>query len=121
VYDAAEVMGVTVDTIRKRVSRGTIPHERDQPQSDVTALISAKDETIAALREQLEQANERDRENRHILAALTARIPAIEALADERGLPETVEQETEGTEPRSDAPGTQESAERPWWRRWFGS
>jgi hypothetical protein len=94
-------MGVTVDAIRKRISRGTIPHERDddgrvwvlldtdqdpaskvqdtdQPQSDATALISAKDETIAALREQLEQANERDRENRRIIAGLTARVPEIE-------------------------------------------
>jgi hypothetical protein len=35
-------------------------------------------ETIAALREQLAQANERDRENRHIIAALTQLIPAIE-------------------------------------------
>ena len=26
VYEAAEVMGVTVDAIRKRISRGTIPH-----------------------------------------------------------------------------------------------
>ena len=43
------------------------------------ALLEAKDETIAALREQLEQANERDRENRRIIAALTSRIPAIEA------------------------------------------
>jgi hypothetical protein len=43
------------------------------------ALLSAKDETIAALREQLAQANERDRENRRIIAALTSRIPAIEA------------------------------------------
>jgi len=30
VYQAAEVMGVTVDAIRKRVSRDTIPHERDE-------------------------------------------------------------------------------------------
>src|SRR5215212_10861271 len=102
VYQAAEVMGVTVDAIRKRVSRGTIAHEKgedgrvwvildtdqdaaskvrdtDQPQSDAAALISAKDETIAALREQLEQANERDRENRRIIAGLVERIPAIEA------------------------------------------
>src|SRR5215218_1800991 len=99
VYQAAEIMGVTVDAIRKRISRDTIPHERDEhgrvwvildtdqdaasnvqdadrgeaKQSDATALISAKDETIAALREQLEQANERDRENRRIIAALTSR------------------------------------------------
>jgi len=30
VYQTAEVMGVTVDAIRKRISRGTIPHERDE-------------------------------------------------------------------------------------------
>jgi hypothetical protein len=30
VYEAAEVMGVTVDAIRKRISRRTIPHERDE-------------------------------------------------------------------------------------------
>src|SRR5829696_3990802 len=131
VYEAAEVMGVTVDAIRKRISRGTIPHERDeegrvwvildtdqdaaskvqdtdQPQSDVTALISAKDETIAALREQLEEANERDRENRRIIAALTSRIPAIEAPTEPPGGSETVEEEPERPEPRPAAGGAQE-------------
>src|SRR5215204_6561650 len=144
VYQAAEVMGVTVDAIRKRISRGTIPHERgddgrvwvildtdqdaaskvqdtDQPQSDVTALISAKDETIAALREQLEEANERDRENRRIIAALTSRIPAIEAPAspEERESPETPQPGR--VEPQPAVEGTQKGAQpRPWWRRMFG-
>jgi hypothetical protein len=143
VYQAAEVMGVTADAIRKRISRGTIPHERDengrvwvlldtdqdaassvhdtdQSQSDATALISAKDETIAALREQLEQANERDRENRRIIAALTSRIPAIEAPQEVSEAAETVEEEPDRAEPRSAAGGAQEGAQRPWWRRWFG-
>jgi hypothetical protein len=127
VYEAAEVMGVTVDAIRTRISRGTIPHERDEEgrvwvlldtdqytaskvqdtdrtQSDVAALISAKDETIAALREQLEQANERDRENRRIIAALTSRIPELEAPQERPGAPETVEAEQERAEPRPDRP-----------------
>jgi hypothetical protein len=30
VYEAAEVMGITVDAIRKRVGRGTIPHEKGE-------------------------------------------------------------------------------------------
>jgi len=30
VYGAAEVLGVTVDAIRKRIQRGTIPHERHE-------------------------------------------------------------------------------------------
>jgi chromosome segregation ATPase len=106
VPQAAEVLGVTVDAVRGRIRRGTLDSEResgtvyvflahteadrrgpsadqsehtDQPQSDSATLISAKDETIAALQAQLEEANERDRENRRIIAALTSRIPAIEA------------------------------------------
>jgi hypothetical protein len=143
VYEAAEIMGVTVDAIRKRISRGTIPHERDedgrvwvildtdqdaaskvhdtdQTQSDATALISAKDETIAALREQLEQANERDRENRRIIAALTSRIPAIEAPTEATGAPETTAEEPDRAEPRPGTSEAHEGAQRPWWRRWFG-
>ena len=143
VYDAAEVMGVTVDAIRKRISRGTIPYERDeqgrvwvlldtdqdaaskvhdtdQPQSDTTALISAKDEMIAALREQLEQANERDRENMRIIAALTSRIPQLEAPTETPEAYEAAEEQQGRGEPHSDAPGTQEAVQRPWWRRMFG-
>ena len=30
VYEAAEILGVTVDAIRKRVQRGTIPHQKDE-------------------------------------------------------------------------------------------
>jgi hypothetical protein len=30
VYEAADILGVTVDAIRKRISRGSIPHERDK-------------------------------------------------------------------------------------------
>jgi chromosome segregation ATPase len=147
VYEAAEAMGVTVDAIRKRISRGTIPHERDddgrvwvlldtdqdaaskvqdtdQPQSDVSALISAKDETIEALRGQLEEANERDRENRRIIAALTSRIPAIEAPQEATEAAETVEEAPERSEPHSATGGAQEDTQRPrsrpWWQRIIG-
>jgi hypothetical protein len=143
VYEAAEVMGVTVDAIRKRISRGTIPHERDddgrvwvlldtdqdaaskvrdtdQPQSDSGALISAKDETISTLRDQLEAERQAHAEARRIIAGLVERIPpAIEAPAssEARESPESVEQESEGARPRSAAGGAQEGAQRPWWRR----
>src|SRR5215212_9153575 len=30
VYEAADLLGVTVDAIRKRIQRGTIPHERHE-------------------------------------------------------------------------------------------
>jgi hypothetical protein len=41
------------------------------------ALLATKDETIAALQEQLAQVSERDREDRRIIAALTQRIPEL--------------------------------------------
>src|SRR5829696_8717536 len=137
-------MGVTVDAIRKRISRGTIPHERDvdgrvwvlldtdqdtasnvhdtdQPPSDAAALISAKDERFAAHREQLEQANERDRENRRIIAALTSRIPAIEAPQEASEAPAEATPQPGRVEPQPAVEGTQKGAQpRPWWRRMFG-
>jgi hypothetical protein len=150
VAQAAEILGITVEAVRGRIKRKTLGHERhsgtvyvllhadqmptgrqpgddqttDQPQSDVSALISAKDETIEALREQLEEANERDRENRRIIAALTSRIPAIEAPQEASEDAETVEEAPEGPEPHSATGGAQEDTQRPrsrpWWRRIIG-
>jgi excisionase family DNA binding protein len=141
IQEAAQRLGVKEDAIRKRIQRGTLRHEKTQEgrvfvwldaTSDATqdaaqdtyrdasqdALLSAKDETIAALREQLAQANERDRENRRIIAALTSRIPAIEAAPSERESPES----PSGAVPNTQAPPEAETpAEaRPWWRRMFG-
>jgi hypothetical protein len=152
VYQAAEVMGVTVDAIRKRISRGTIPHEKgedgrvwvildtdqdaaskvqdtNQPQSDANALISAKDETIATLREQIEDLRrERDEwkeQARMMLSAAMERIPPqLEAPSEARESPETIDEQQGTGQPPSDAPdaqeGEQRQQERSWWRRMFG-
>ena len=65
------------------------------------------------LREQLDQAHERDRENRRIIAALTTRIPAIEA-------PESPEPRPDRSSPPDPGEGQEAASEQPWWRRWFG-
>jgi excisionase family DNA binding protein len=148
IQEAARRLGVKEDAIRKRIQRGSLRHEKtdegrvfvwvdttEDATKDTTedayrdtawdALLKSKDETIAALREQLEQANERDRENRRIIAALTQRIPEIEPPASpeppggpERPAEGTVEP-TPSQEPVRDA---QEAAQPPrsWWRRVFG-
>jgi len=143
IQEAAQRLGVKEDAIRKRIQRGTLRHEKtpegrvfvwvgaaqDATQDTAQdryrdasqdALLTAKDETIAALREQLAQANERDRENRRIIAALTQRIPAIEAPSEARESPEMGSEEPEGARPRPDAPEPQTGVRRPWWRRMFG-
>jgi hypothetical protein len=145
VAQASEILGITVEAVRGRIKRGTLDHERtdkgvfvlleaDQPydrprpdtdqtadrlQSDSSALISAKDETIATLRDQLEAERQAHAEARRLLMAALERIPAIEAPSDERESPQTVEEEQGRGEARPDASGAQEGARRPWWRRVF--
>ncbi len=130
VQEAAEHLGTTVDAIRKRVQRGTIAHEKDpdgrvwilldadrtrhdnvqdrtghRQDREPDALISAKDETIATLRDQLEAERQAHAEARRLLMAALERIPpAIEA---PRESSETA------AEPHSYAPGAQEAAQRP--------
>lgn len=123
VPQAADHLGTTVDALRKRVQRRTIPYERDedgrvwilldtgrprqdtdqdpdQPPSDSTALISAKDETIADLREQLEAERQAHADARMMLMAALEKIPpAIEPPREARGAPETAREEPEGAEP----------------------
>jgi excisionase family DNA binding protein len=135
VSEAAEFLGVTEDAVRKRIHRGKIRYERDSDgrylvyptqedirqtqdtnyvQSESSALISSLEGRIASLEAQLEQANERDRENRRLLAAALERIPPqLEAPSDERESPETA---TEGEGVKGPLPATER---RSWWRRWF--
>jgi excisionase family DNA binding protein len=144
IQEAARRLGVKEDAIRKRIQRGSLRHEKTeegrvfvwvdtaQDETQVTAkdpyqdasrdaLLAAKDETITALREQLAQANERDRENRRIIAALTQRIPAIEAPQEHSEPPERGTDEQQGRGPVPKSGGPQEPAEpQSWWRRWLG-
>ena len=104
VSEAAEVLGISQDAVRMRIKRDTLEAERvgrrlfvllntelttDPTHPDAAALISEMRARVDDLREQLEQANERDRENRRIIAALTQRIPAIEAPQETPEPPET--------------------------------
>jgi excisionase family DNA binding protein len=141
VPEAAELLGITAEAVRMRIKRGTLRSERQggrvfvllgqgQPTEQPTdrpdepnALISQMQGRIDSLERQLEEAAERDRENRRIIVALTSRIPAIEAPASPEATesPETAREPAEGAEPHPDAPGAQEGVQRPWWRRWFGN
>jgi hypothetical protein len=126
--DAADVLGLTVDAVRKRVKRGTLEAEKgpdgrlyvfldtdqesDHPRSDTDRLISV-------LEEQLRQEREAHAEARRLLAAALERIPPqLKAPQEARESPETP------VEPRLSTTGPPEAGTpaegRPWWRRWFG-
>src|SRR5215216_524524 len=123
VQEAAEVLGTSVDAVRMRIRRGSIESEKDPdgrvhvwvngdstetgPRLDgePTALISAKDETIRVLSEQLEAEREARRRADTIIAQLTqanaalaARVPELEAPREVPGDSETVEEDPERVE-----------------------
>ena len=146
---AASKLGISEAGVRKRVQRGQMPHERDETgrlwvyldtsetagqrsrDRDRTsrdshapdAVVSQMQARIDSLKRQLEQANERDRENRRIIAALTSRIPELEAPSSSESprSPEMAGDEQQGRGPVPNAGGPQEATERPsFWRRVFG-
>jgi hypothetical protein len=123
-------VGIPTDAVRMRISRGTLRSEKhegrlyvllntdatgdvsaDTSPSESCALISDLRERIASLERQLEAANERDRENRRVLAAALARIsPQLEAPTQATGEPEL--------DSRGVHEEPQESVQRPWWLFW---
>ena len=142
IQEAARRLGVKEDAIRKRIQRRSLEHEKtpegrvyvwvDAAQDTAEdayraasqdALLSAKDETISALREQLQAERQAHAEARRIIAGLVERIPAIEAPQEEaspgpgaRQAPEAAD-EQRGRGEASTEP--QAAMSRPWWRRVF--
>ena len=139
VAQAADALSISQDAVRKRIARGTIPHDRDESgrvyvylspsetvhktnqdtiQDDATktvqdTYIRSLEDQIAFLRRELERKD-------GILLNLTERIPELEAPSEPRESPETVEEEPERAEPRPATEESQEPVRRPWWRRAFG-
>jgi hypothetical protein len=137
--EAASLLGVSKDAVRMRVKRGTLRSEKgedgrvyvwvnDNPDADPNTVhpemqVEAWRELIDELRDRVRSLEESNRENRRIIAALTQRIPELEAPAspEARESPQPAKEEPERAKPQSATRGTQEGAQRrPWWERWFG-
>jgi hypothetical protein len=126
VADAAEILGISAEAVRARIRRGSLPVEREG--GTVYVLLEEGDQTgtygdqtpdrtdllIAELQDRIRSLEEANRENRRIIAALTQRIPAIEAPEGDEVAPQTPAEPPEGGEPRPATEG------RSWWRRMFG-
>ncbi len=127
------MLGITTGAVRNRLSRGTLRKVKEDgtvyvllpagrlryaerhtgntptgmPHGESEALTSELRDRLRYVEGQLEAERQAHAEARRIIAGLVERIPAIEAPTDERDAPETVDQEPEGAQPRSDAPGPQ--------------
>ena len=145
VAEAAERLGVKEQAVRKRIARGTLQHAKDEdgrvyvylrpsnaeanPEAegnstgdgaDTYTLIATLEDQVGYLRREVEDWKDESRRKDAIIMSLTQRIPELEAPQGPREAPQTVADGPEGSEPRPATGGTQEAAERSWWRRWFG-
>lgn len=135
VYKAAEELGITVDAVRKRIQRGTIPHERSEDgrvyvlldtssnvhDNDKDGYRTQKDALVENLQEQIEYLRSvlatRDEEIRrrdHIIAGLVEHVPALEGPSEPRDGRETA---MEGQDRGKGRDTPQKDTQRPWWRR----
>jgi hypothetical protein len=135
--EAAEILGVSKEAVRKRVNRGTLRSDVEAdgrryvyldtggdaggdgpPTHERDALTSEMRDRIAFLERELERRADEAGELRQIIAVLTSRIPEIEAPREPPESPETPSEPVPGTQT---PPEPQTANERvPWWRRIFG-
>jgi hypothetical protein len=137
VAETARLLGITEAAVRARINRDKLTSEkidntvyvRLDPDTtpvnpdDQTALVEALRDQVSMLKQQLNTEQGASAELRRIIAALTQRIPELEApkSQDPTEAPTEASEQPGTAEPRSSAGENQESEQRPWWRRIFGS
>ena len=145
VYEAADALGVTVDAIRKRIQRGTIPHERHEdgrvyvlldeaaklqnqsseetstvqdPLQDNSPVQYGTHEFIESLQDQIGFLRRELERKDAILLRMAERIPELEAAPEPRGEPVS---HSEGNSSSTGRPDDDQDRQKPsWWRRFFG-
>lgn len=137
VSEAARVLGITEAAVRARINRGKLESEKvgntvyvrlDSDATpvntgDQTALVEALRDQVSMLKQQLNTEQAASGELRRIIAALTSRIPELEAPRQEppEAPTESTEQPVSVQSQAAVGRQAQEDAERPWWRRIFSS
>jgi hypothetical protein len=129
--EAAELLGVSKEAVRKRVMRGTIPSDKGEdgrvyvyvdavddepPTHEPDALISQLRDEIAYLREESRRKDEIIMQQAMTMRQLTAPEPEPPPEPPE---PPTTATEQPGRveEPQAPLESPQTPTERPWWRR----
>jgi len=133
VSEAAKRLEVSTEAIRQRIRRGTIEYDQDDDGKYYVYLQStegvennvhnndALQDHIETLKRELELRNEELRRKDHIIAALTERIPAIEAAPQEPSESPVSHADGRDKGTGSAPPEQQEpSQRRSWWRAFFG-
>ena len=131
--EAADILGLSKEAVRKRVIRGTLQSDTGADGRRYVYLDAGGDETpthegdalISEMRSRIQFLEDELQRKDAILLNMTEAMKALsppsqEAPSEERESPQTVEEASEGAERGPDRTGAQEGVRRPWWRRMFG-
>jgi excisionase family DNA binding protein len=143
VEEAARLLDVSVDAVRKRIERGTLRNEkvgktryvflddvmiqqdadRTQHDTDMTVLVASMQDQIDTLKQELEDRKEEARRKDAILMTMAQRIPELEAPREASASPEAREGHVTASEgaDKGKVPSEQQepSQRRSWWRAFF--
>ena len=146
VEEAAKLLDVSVDAIRKRIERGTLRSEKiektryvlldgvminqdynmtthqdlDQ-DTDMTSLVASMQDQIDTLKLELEDWKEEARRKDAILMTLAQRVPELEPAREASSEPQRVSQTPSEQQGNGTAHQEEEGQEKPsWWRRFLG-
>ena len=146
-YEAAEALGVTVDAIRKRIQRGTIPHERHEDGrvyillDEANMIRDASTNTSSTVQDGSGNSSStvQNTDNSALLERMSGEIEFLRGeLQRKDAILLTMAQRIPELEPSQPAPEQRESPETPtpegavggkpsgsvstgsWWRRFFG-
>ena len=139
IQEAARALGISEGAVRKRVTRGTLSHEKEQDGRIYVYLDAAgrrgvddgqdarvdpnSNALISQLRDEVAYLRDENRRKDEIIMqqAMTMRQLSAAQPQEPTEAPDTVEEEPERVEPWSATGEAQEPAQRrPWWRRVFG-
>ena len=139
IQEAARRLGISEGAVRKRVTRDTLQHDKEEDgrvyiyldtgdrqgvdDGQDTGVDPNSNALISQLRDEVAYLRDENRRKDEIIMqqAMTMRqLAAAQPQEEPPEAPETVEEETEGAEPRPATVESQEGVQRPWWRRWFG-
>ena len=143
VAQAARALGLTESGVRKRVARGTLPHERDEngtvwvfvdPLQTVsgTPLDNQTDEVrdtildtlrdqVATLKDQVRYLQAEGQRKDAIIMTMAQRIPELEPAREEVSEPREAPVSSSEETGKGKGPEQQESSQRrSWWRQFFG-
>ena len=136
IQQAARQLGVSEGAVRKRVTRGTLQHEKDDAGRIYVYLDAGgrrgvdggQDEgvdphsntLISQLRDEVAYLREENRRKDEIIMQQALTMRQLTAASQERTeAPDTAAQEPERAEPHPATEGAQEGVRRPWWRKWI--